>query len=342
MAIFFNCLGALLLILLGILQFTKIWDQPDGRNEVSLLACLAGVCLIASAAFQIREKRKEKREQAERDGKLPGIIEAVLLKYTRTEQLIPVPTPEEKTESTDTLPPQERLKVVQEEVFIADVLNMPLDDLKLSFGHDSEFRDKFKAVPQGKNPSFDARRTSLLDSPLIAAKFIRAHLFPRSPFAEMIKSVFQAAGKPDFETTSDFLFDIHAVNVTNVATTLQDVIAEAEIDGEWIRLERIDDLSDYEQVFRVNKDETHGGMRFSIKGKVEELSSFWDKVRNSVLQVGIGHDGWMRFELNTTNKVLEKSVNHRVRIIDALGGTHPVMKLGPNAEGPDIRHNLKK
>ena len=41
----------------------------------------------------------------------------------------------------------------------------------------------------------------------------------------------------------------------NNATTLQNIVAEAEIAGQWITLKRLSDLSNYQLVFDPNKDD---------------------------------------------------------------------------------------
>jgi hypothetical protein len=126
-------------------------------------------------------------------------------------------------------------------------------------------------------------------------------------------------------------------------TTIQDIVAEAEIEGSWIRLPRLDDLSDYEMVFRDATSTVVGGKKFSSpEDRVESLPSFWNRVKNVPLQRGVGYQGWLRFELTSKSTNLEKPVNHKVRLIDALGGVHPVVSLGglSDTQG-EIRHSPK-
>jgi hypothetical protein len=270
MVILFNCLAALMLLGIAVLQFTKIWENgPHGKVIVAILVSSAGVCLIIPSIFQILEKKRSRNEQIERDKQLPGQIAEAITQHSSVEKITPLPVKEEPTVSFDRLAPHNQLHVAQENVFVADAVAMSIDDLKINLGHDLEFRNTFESVPAGKFPAFDARRTLLLRNPLIAARFIRAHLFPRSPFADMVKQVFVAAGNPEYDTQSDFLFDVYAVNITDNVTTIQDVIAEAEIDGKWTRLQRLDDLSDYEKVLRGSNN----------RDTIQSLSAFGKRLR---------------------------------------------------------------
>jgi hypothetical protein len=238
--------------------------------------------------------------------------------------------------------PREQLERAKEAVLVEDALGWSDDELRLNIGHDGELRAKFEAVPLGRYEDFDARRDSLLRCPIIAAKFLRAHLLPRSPFAGMVKEIFSARGKSNYETTSDFLFEIHAVNVTNTATTISSINAEAEIDGKWIRLERIDDLSDYEKVFDRAGSEGRGGKIFNVNDeRIEQLPSFWERIKNAHFSKGIGYQGWVRFELITTSDRLDNKVLHKVRLVDSLGGIHPAISVGPHSDDGEIRHSAK-
>jgi hypothetical protein len=249
--------------------------------------------------------------------------------------------PENSIQNAEVLSSHEQLERAQEAVFVEGVLAMPVPEIKVSLGHDKEFKQKWDSVPKGKYHRFDALKESIALDPIIAAQFVRAHLMPRSPFADMVRDVFKAAGKDDYETTSDFLFEIHAVNVTTNVTTIQRFEAEAEVNGTWIRLPRLDDLSDYQLVYYESKEASEGPFA-DAQARIEELDSFWDKIKHVQFQRAVGYAGWARFELTTQHSGLAKPVLHKVRLIDALGGIHPVLTIdSPDERYTKLRHSPK-
>jgi hypothetical protein len=316
MAIWTGCIGALLVILLTVLQFTKMkWDQPHDRLPILSLAIVASLCLVTSSILQWIEKRK----QADKDRKLPELIAIEISRYS---SLSRVPVVEEQTESVDKLTPHEKLQKAQEAVFVDDALAISIADIKIKLAHDSEFRHSFEEVPRDKYAKFEKLRQSAVSEPIIAAKFIRAHLIPRSPWADMVRDIFKASGRTSYEAESDFLFEIFAVNVTNNPTTLQNIEAEAEIAGKWLPLKKLDDLSRYQLVFDPNNE---ADLPFHDDAKTEELTSFWSRAKDVVFSRGVGCQGWVGFGLVTDSPNLEKPIMHKVRLIDALGNIHPVM-----------------
>jgi hypothetical protein len=232
--------------------------------------------------------------------------------------------------------------MAQEAIFVEGILAMPADDLRINLGHDLEFKQKYNAIPKGKYSSFDTLRVSMAPQPIIASKFVRAHLMPRSPYADMVRDIFRASGRTDYETSSDFLFEIHAVNTTDNVTTIQKMVAEAEIGGKWVQLPLLDDLSNYQLVFDDSKTSTQGGKSFTTKDeRVEELNSFWEKIKGVPFNRGIGYQGWVGFELTTQSAELSKPVMHKVRLIDAFGGTHPVVNIEPPDTKGRLQHSPK-
>jgi hypothetical protein len=235
------------------------------------------------------------------------------------------------------LHPRDQLQKAQEAVFVDDLLEWSIADLKINLAHDIDFRNKYNAIPKGKYPKLDERKQAIALDPIIAAKFVRAHLMPRSRWADMVRNVFRAAGRTSYEAQSDFLFELHAVNITDNVTTLQDIVAEAEIGGKWVTLPRLNDLSNYQLVFEKNKEDD---ALFDPNADTKELDGLWDKMRDRPLVRGVGYQGWVGFELTTDSVNLEKPVNQKVRLLDALGNSHPVMTVGPRLETDwHLRHN---
>jgi hypothetical protein len=319
------------------LQFVK--NPSEYRPYVLGLLAVVIVCSLASTFLENKRRREWEADQKERDRQLPGLIANAIEKRSFLDKPIDR-VPEEKTISTDSLSPDEQLRVAQEAVFIKDVVAMPLLDLKSEFANVVDFRDRFNAVPKGASGPFDNLRSKLSGDPIIAARFLRAHLMPRSPYINIVRDVFKAAGRDSYETESDFMFEIHIVNVTSHTTTIQDVIAEAEIGGKWITLPRIDDLSDYECVIEDREDI---GSIYQPKPITQTLTNLWQELQGMRLERGIGHQGWLRFGLVTNNSNLEKPINHRVRFVDSLGEIHSVVKVG-EFQPPkcDLRHNMAK
>jgi hypothetical protein len=334
----FKIVGASMMGVIGVLNFfTDVMQHPNTRWVVVALAFGGLVCF---AIAEVLTERKRKREQQQRDLMLPGLIADAIAKRLPN-KADSVPTVEEKTLSADRLSPDQQLQRAQEAVFIQEVVALPIEELKVKLGYDVELRNKFNAVPRGKYQQFDHLKESIAHAPIIDAQFLRAHLMPSSPYSGMVKDIFRAAGRTSYEASADFLFEIHMVNVTTNTTTLRDVIAEAEIDGKWVTLPRIDDLSDYELV--PIKSEEDIGALYPVDIERVPLDNLWSKIQGIPPQHGIGYKGWLRFNLTTDSPNLEKIINHKVRFTDAMGGNHPVMKIGefltPHLE---LRHNIKK
>jgi len=57
MATFFRILGAVVVILIAVLQFTKVFESFVGRCSVLGLAFLAVVCVVMSEVFTRREQK---------------------------------------------------------------------------------------------------------------------------------------------------------------------------------------------------------------------------------------------------------------------------------------------
>jgi len=73
-----------------------------------------------------------------------------------------------------------------------------------------------------------------------------------------------------------------------------------------------------------------------------EVPSFLDAVRDKPFTRGIGFYGWLGFELTTNSKNLEGTIMHKVRLVDALGESHQVVRIGePQPEEWVLQHNVK-
>jgi hypothetical protein len=326
------------------------------RLPIILCAVLALVALIGYAILSYREEKREEARWEERDKqqgatnrelqeantKLTSLLEQV----TRGDRPNPSQEPIEEPIAASTLiilPAHEQLRIAEEAVFVDEALKMPSEQLKIDIGHDPEFRRRFEAVPKGKFPEFDDRRYSISREPIIAAKFMRAHLMPWSPFSGMVKDLFKSMGKTAYETRADFLFQIYLVNVSDNVTTIQQITTEAEVGGKWVKLPRLDDLSNYELVTFQNKEDAVGPFARD-RGRVEELTSLWDKIKEKPLERGIGFEGWVGFELEALSTEFDKPINHKVRLVDALGGIHSVVTLKDTPEPEpygEIRHSQK-
>ena len=318
------------------------------KGSIIVCAALALVCLVIFAWLSFSEEKREKAKWENRDRHLQETndkLTSLLQQMARGER--PKPSQETKEEpifasNPVVISPHEQLKLAEEAVFVDGALQMPDDKLRISLGHDPEFRKNFSAIPRGKYPKFDVLRDSISKDPIIAAKFLRAHLVPTSPWAEMVKELFVLAKKPAYETDADFLFDIHLVNVTDNVTTVQDITAEAEIDGKWCSLPKLDDLSDYQ--LETYKDKEDSEKPFAHDhAKIQELTSLWPSIKGVPLVRGVGHEGWVGFRLDVVATALEKPINHKVRLIDAMGGVHAVVTLEPPPSEPysQIRHSPK-
>ncbi|HET9099468.1 MAG TPA: hypothetical protein VFN62_03680 [Acidobacteriaceae bacterium] len=237
--------------------------------------------------------------------------------------------------------PTEGLQTARETLLVEESLEMTEYDLQLRLAHDREFRHRFEKIPTGSNPLFDKRRNSILNEPIIAAHFRRMRLVPRYPFSNEVKQVYDLM-HTKFSATADFLFEIFLTNVSVHPTTLQRITAEAEVEGKWVSLPLVNQFENYELTF--DSDARFAGTAFThMYAKAEPLKSIWDEVKGVVLERGVGYQGWVGFELVASSDAIDKPIPSRVRLIDALGGIHPVVTLAkdPPYETGRIRHSRK-
>jgi hypothetical protein len=242
------------------------------------------------------------------------------------------------TETATTLPIKtaaEALADAQQAVFVEDTAKLSVEDFRLATTYDREFKAKLDAIPSGAYPKIDALRIAISRDPIIEAEMVQSGLLPRSIWADTADELFKIMKKTPYERTSDFLFEIHVVNVSHNPTTIKNITAQVEIEGHWVDLEPAD-INRYE-LSPVN--DKLNPLQSLEQG--EELQNLWSQIKGVRLDRGVGYQGWVAFELKAPNTVLEKPVIHRVRLIDALGGVHPVMTIGETKKSGRLRHSKK-
>ncbi len=169
----------------------------------------------------------------------------------------------------------------------------------------------------------------------VAAKFIRAHLVNAYPFANLLDGIYKAAGRTDYEVESDFLFEIFLVNKSDVTVTIEKYLAEAEIVGVWTELKQMTDVADYQLDFGEEQHLPMGSFN-----KYEDLSNLYEQLKGVPLVKGVGYKGWLRFRLTSEKQNVEgQTIQHKVTLIDALGGKHPVLLEGPLDKSGEVRFN---
>jgi len=325
--------------MIAILQFTKVFDEPNGHVIVGTLGVAIAICIVASEICLLREERK--RTEADQE------FRRQVLQYVNGRSQPPRPPVLEASDNVDIVntpavqiyPSQDQIQAAQETLFANEALMLPPLDLRVKLAHDPDFRRNFEAIALGKYPALAAIKKGVAREPLIAARFTRSRLIPRHPYAEITKDLMKALNKP-FTATSDFLFEIHLVNTSDNPTTVQKITAEAEINGNWVVLPEFHDLGHYEIVF---DDDGEGQPKRRLskpdEADVKQLSSIWLELRGKELRRGVGVQGWIAFEISADSNVFDKPVMNRVRLVDALGGLHPV--ITSSADPPDKRGRLR-
>ena len=173
----------------------------------------------------------------------------------------------------------------------------------------------------------------------IAAKFVRAYLVNRHPFASFIGDVYRAANR-EYLVESDFLFEVHLVNKADVSTTIQKMTCEAEINGAWVSLLQLDSLSDYQLEFKDRVEDSPswiGGQHKKVEDLLPDLA---ERLKGTILAKGVGYQGWLRFGLNLGPNE-PSPVTHRLSFTDALDVSHPVRIVDPLLTDGNIIHNPK-
>ena len=74
MSTLFSTLEAIVVILICILQFTRIFQYPAGKWVVLSLALLACACAVLSGLFSHREAREREQRERERDERFEKLL----------------------------------------------------------------------------------------------------------------------------------------------------------------------------------------------------------------------------------------------------------------------------
>ena len=168
--------------------------------------------------------------------------------------------------------------------------------------------------------------------PAISAKYVRKNIIPRHPFEGMAAKINRDAGGRSPAASFDLLLEVHVVNTTAHARTIQKIEAEALLEDKWVRLKEAD-LALY-QLAHEDSRFAKGGMR-NVMAKMERLESLKQKLRDTPLLYGVGVQGWLAFEIWAENDQLEeKQTQFRVWLVDSLEGKNPVVTIDElNREG---------
>ena len=172
----------------------------------------------------------------------------------------------------------------------------------------------------------------------ISIKFIRAFLVNTNPFSAFLGDIYRAANRAEAYTVeSDFLFEVHLVNRSDVSTTTQRIVCEANINGIWIPLAQRGSLNDYQLEFEDEVDNPSwlGGKRKRVEDLVPDLA---EELRGKVLSKGVGYRGWLRFGIDLDPKETSP-IQHRIYFIDALDVSHSVNVVDPLLTDGKIIHN---
>jgi hypothetical protein len=163
--------------------------------------------------------------------------------------------------------------------------------------------------------------------PNIYAKILCGAFIARNPYDELTRSAYQLMKMPLGPSEHDFVMKIFLVNRSIWPTTIQRIEAEAEIDGQWIKLKPCD-LDHYADERITDQKLVNSPLR-NIFTKKLPLVDLQTKLRDETLSRGVHRDGWVAYGLQIEpDKVEKQKVNLRMTIIDALDGRHPVLDVG--------------
>ena len=323
------------------LAFISLHIEPDKikywQAWVWSLAIIGIVCIVVQSVMQSREDHDRKKREKEQDERFSR-IETYMVKISSGKEAY---IDEEPNQSTNVLPaasPQEQLASAQDAVFSDIATRLPMEDLKEQLAQDVGFRSRFYSLSYGRYPKFDDLRQSIAKDPIIAGRIIRSRLVQRTPYAQQVREIYALMKRP-FDSVSDFLFEISLVNITDNPTTIDEIEADAEIGGVWKQLVRVDDLSDYQMIFE--KPGTEGRPFMNLDAVPQELEGLWPKVKGVKIERGIAFEGWIGFQTEIPSAEFDKPAHYRIRIVDALGGIHPVVVSAsrPQEESGRIRHS---
>ena len=223
----------------------------------------------------------------------------------------------------------------EEAVWVENALELSTENLKLNIAHDFEFRQKYYALPKGRYADLDSLRESIARDPILAATYVRRYLVSREILAGMIDQ-FVAAIHKEYLATLDFLFEMSIVNITDNSVSVGRIEMEAEIGGTWTRLES-GKLGEY--VLAFDEETTGGGFVNTKTFEQPLLPELLGLVRGIPLTRGTEYRGWLAFAAEMPSDESKKPVNHRVFVVDSLGGKHLAVKTQPLDTSGRIKHS---
>jgi hypothetical protein len=156
--------------------------------------------------------------------------------------------------------------------------------------------------------------------PRIEVKFIRLRIQPRLNTVPL-----DIAANPNQVYASDYdvMAELYLVNQSDIPCTVQYFEGEAVLNGHYLRTSRVEDLSMYQLLF----EQANGG---TIR---ENLSNLATLLSGVALEKGIGHRGWLRFELLGVGNTDVDQIQFALTLVDSFDGKHKVVRKELEASG---------
>jgi hypothetical protein len=164
-----------------------------------------------------------------------------------------------------------------------------------------------------------------LKLPQLACRFLRIRLYPRVGLVglQMMDEIMQkVVKKENYGYDSDLLIELAVVNESDTPVTLEDFEVELFHVKEVIPTQLVDDLSTFRLDFE--EKEKKGGHAI-IKNRREILSNLKAELKGEALTKGIGHRGWVRFEVLNFDRKKMETAKVKLWVIDAFGIKHKVL-----------------
>jgi hypothetical protein len=169
-----------------------------------------------------------------------------------------------------------------------------------------------------------------LNQPKIVAKFVNARMFPdlsTTPTSVLFDTEMKTPGWDEVKIDWEWFIEVQLVNDSDAPTTIENVEVRTTVGSKW-RKESVPSThtEDFDR-FSIDMGlDVHGNPnnRQYPKPRHRPVPSLMQEIRGVPLTKGIGHRGWLRFNLPQVSQRDANSGRVKINIwlIDALEGKH--------------------
>jgi hypothetical protein len=164
-----------------------------------------------------------------------------------------------------------------------------------------------------------------LKQPDLKSRFIRIRLYPRVGIVGLLmmdEIMEKVLKKKTYGYDCDLLVELSIVNESDTPVTIDGFDVELLDDKRVIPTREINDVSTFRLDFGEVTVREKG--RSVLRNHREPLNDLKSELRGIPLTKGIGHKGWIRFEVKDFDRTKMETAKLKLCVVDAFESRHPV------------------